>query len=241
MNRGSVLFVLACCLSGLTAGAQQFHFIHHSPHTRADIHQANVIFQGHNNLLWIGTAHGLLSFDGSTFRKYDVQSGVNAAITVLDEGPDGVLWMGSEEGVVYHLIRDTLIEYCLSRHHCRLDAAITGMAHTDDGTLWISTYGGGIYGFQHDSLMSHVREETGLRSNDFYTMIKDQTGNLWFASDAGITILRPDEQEKPFVSIDRHTGLADEVIPAIAQDRKVASGQAPLRRVFSRSEVKGAP
>src|SRR5258705_975896 len=60
----------------------------------------NVILQTRDGFLWIGTAEGLLRFDGRHFTpiKFLPQASP-ILVRALAEGPDGALWVGTPGGL----------------------------------------------------------------------------------------------------------------------------------------------
>ncbi len=62
----------------------------------------NCIAQDRTGYLWVGTENGLYRYDGLQFRQYGVPEGMRARdIYNLYLGPDGTLWVGSNDGVYF--------------------------------------------------------------------------------------------------------------------------------------------
>lgn len=100
----------------------------------------NGVAQDRDGSLWIATLTGLLHFDGFEFEVYDEASGdlPTSRITIVEIGPSGRLWVGTEQGHVL-LYQDGSF-----RELGRVPypgARVATMSEDRDGTLWVARYG----------------------------------------------------------------------------------------------------
>src|SRR5690606_10597023 len=102
--------------------------------------------------MWIGTADGLMRYDGFKIQRYehnpeDGNSIVNNNINVIIEDSKQQLWIGTARGVSrYNREKDNFISVDFNpdnKNHLN-NAYITTLAFDDKDQLWIGTYGGGV-------------------------------------------------------------------------------------------------
>ncbi len=63
------------------------------------------IMEDSNGFLWIGTANGILKYDGSSFQSFDAyynNSQVNNFVSKIYEGDSGILYVGTYNGLNYY-------------------------------------------------------------------------------------------------------------------------------------------
>ncbi len=101
------------------------------------------ILQTSDGYLWVGTAAGLVRFDGHTFTPISlpaINTNAPIRITALCEGKSGELWVGTQqEGLM--CFDATGLKY-FRRGRELLDDNITSLATDSDGRLWIGTRSG---------------------------------------------------------------------------------------------------
>lgn len=103
----------------------------------------SAILQTRDGYLWVGTADGLVRFDGLTFTLIgdEMSSGLkDARITALLEGADGALWVGTQGKGVFKL-KDGAVTR-LTAVEGLADNAVTSLAQDAAGTVWIGTQRG---------------------------------------------------------------------------------------------------
>jgi ligand-binding sensor domain-containing protein/signal transduction histidine kinase len=101
----------------------------------------SAILQTRDGYLWVGTAGGLVRFDGLKFTVVGDETELkNARITALLEDDAGVLWVGTQGGGVFTLQHGAIKR--LSVADGLADNAVTSLAQDDSGTIWIGTQRG---------------------------------------------------------------------------------------------------
>ena len=119
--------------------------------------EVNVILQTRDGFLWIGTAEGLLRFDGRHFTpiKFLPQASP-ILVRALAEGPDGALWVGTPGGLAR----------ISSGGSSEPDHTVTSLYHpgsgdgdsvqclhfSRNGDLWVGTLTG-LYRFEHGKFL----------------------------------------------------------------------------------------
>ena len=145
---------------------------------------ATQIAQTTDGFLWIGTAQGLMRFDGVRFMQWQPPQGQNLPgthFTALFGSRDGSLWIGTTRGLARwkngQLRTYTDLEY---------PAAIGAIKEDDSGTIWATRYGP----FAHEAPLCSISEETlrcfgkkdGVPVSYGLGLTCDREGNIWFGS-----------------------------------------------------------
>ena len=100
------------------------------------------IAQTRDGYLWFTTLDGLVRFDGARFTVYDASNTAGLAgnrFVCLDEGRDGTLWVGSEDGVVYAVEDGRATAYGLEDGR---RPYIHAVREAGDGAVWLLTLEG---------------------------------------------------------------------------------------------------
>ena len=160
-----------------------------------------------DELLWIGTTQGLWQLNlthGAAANRWGNSSGT--VIRALTTGPDGSLWVRTEEPAVWRIDRDGQQEVfpipdCWGQE----------LALTKDGRVWTGCA---------DGLWS-LDPATGTRhrevpANDVEGLFADRSGDLWFGDRDGLVHRSKDEPQRLPVS----HGLLDWRIRAMFQDAR---------------------
>jgi signal transduction histidine kinase/ligand-binding sensor domain-containing protein/DNA-binding NarL/FixJ family response regulator len=153
-----------------------------------------------------GTSHGLrrLNDDGKTFSYYPVvntgdPTGTNDSwITIIREGKDGFLWLGTLKGGLNrmdpatgeftHFTNDLSNPNSISNNmvKCILEPEIHG-----EDILWIGTNGGLNRFDKKSGNFKLYSVEDGLPGNTIHGILEDKLGRLWMSSNQGLIRFDP--------------------------------------------------
>ena len=159
--------------------------------------------QDQQGFLWVGSAAGLLRFDGYSFRQLQLSEGADGSrrslgfVRALLVGRDGRLWIGSDSGGL--AVHDPASERTqLYRHDpSRPEASVPpgtllALAEAPDGQLWLGTALNGLSRFDPARQRSvHYRHQPGragsLPDNSVQALLLDRDGTLWVGGLGGLS------------------------------------------------------
>lgn len=142
--------------------------------------------------LWLGTTHGLLRWDGKSWKAWrDSGSGLPSdRITSLAASGAGI-WIGTEDGLVRLKQRNNDFEFRRFGESFGLNSqSITSLiADEKTRTLWVGTLGGGISRLEvttQASTWKSWRVADGLLSDTSLAVTLDPDGQVWVAQPQGV-------------------------------------------------------
>lgn len=146
------------------------------------------VAQTADSYLWLGTENGLFRFDGSTFSAFDrlntPELGDNS-ITALHVDRNGVLWIGTAgRGIVQWKNG----KFDRPEGQQRSSDSITGFYENASGQIWAGTDGNGVVVFS-GAASKRYTTSSGLPDNSVFAVAGNAEGQLWLATQAGITEL----------------------------------------------------
>lgn len=171
-----VLCISACHCWGLDPGKTVFQY-----NCRTWTRQSglpgdgiNAIAQTADGYLWLGTAEGLVSFDGVEFTPRGKVELPSLIVTSLASSHDGGLWVGLEHGS---------FAYCDGRKVTFKGKDEWGGTHlnvhsileTRDHALWLAAD-------VRTARLSLERHWQTIASNDTTTLMEDSKGRVWFGT-----------------------------------------------------------
>ena len=167
--------------------------------------------QDDRGLVWIGTAVGLVRYDGYQLRSVAVggrpAAGAPAAgpapalagssfVRTLLAAPGGVLWVGLEgEGLARLDTRQSAWTRYLpdpDRPGALSNGNVRALALDHDGALWVGTTGGGLHRLAPGagSFQDHTRASGALPDDRIQSLCVDRHGHLWVGTWNGLLRLR---------------------------------------------------
>ncbi|EJX09076.1 two-component system sensor histidine kinase/response regulator, partial [gut metagenome] len=177
-----------------------------------------------NNGMWIGANQGLFFYDIQTDQLTAPLIGhasekIRGCIgSIIDK--DQQLWQGCLDGVyVIDLTSRNKTDGTFSYRHLKykldnpdteLIEKITCFHETEDGTLWLGSNGNGLYKRTvsksgKESFINYSKAN-GLASNSIRSIQEDDKGNLWIATNKGLSRLIP--SNNCFINYNQQDGLA---------------------------------
>lgn len=154
----------------------------------------NALLQTRDGFIWVGTASGLMRFDGLKFTPIvatDAPEGKPEAVTALCEDREGSLWIGTQAGGLLRYADKKLARFTV--HDGLLDNSVTIVAQDSWGTLWVGTQSGlnrwqkGRFSEYRNPKTGSMKLITGIHAN--------KAGQLWITTLSGIYELRGGELE----------------------------------------------
>jgi signal transduction histidine kinase/ligand-binding sensor domain-containing protein/CheY-like chemotaxis protein/AraC-like DNA-binding protein len=138
--------------------------------------------------MWIGTADGLMRYDGFKIQRYehnpeDGNSIVNNNINVIIEDSKQQLWIGTARGVSkYDREKDnfTSVDFNPKNKNHLNNGYITTLAFDNKDQLWIGTYGGGLNIYDQDNLSFYYVSGFDVHSSP---LAKDYITSLLYVDD----------------------------------------------------------
>lgn len=203
---------------GTRAGIKIFNTETHEEESLPDVGESlqkkkiTRIIHGHDGNLWISTYDGeivCLSTGQNIHRIKTYQNllqGSQAATSVTDLGYDrsknlwlvtenaGISYLNTSSGNVIQLLPDEGNPYSLPSRSIRT------VYVTDDERIWIGTYNKGLF-FADTRLKKfewykrNPLSTESLRGNDVRAFSEDKEGNLWIATDGGLTMFNIKRRE----------------------------------------------
>jgi ligand-binding sensor domain-containing protein len=139
-----------------------------------------------------GLSEILIGKDQSvTFRKYNFQPNITHYAKFYSgiEGPDGTIWAGGEEGIIY-LRRDSLHRFSLEGKQLSVNYMVKDKA----GFVWLAAAGEGILQCTFNKkneleIINRFTEKEGLSTSNYLTLLSDADDNLWAGSSIGISLI----------------------------------------------------
>jgi diguanylate cyclase (GGDEF)-like protein len=156
-------------------------------------------------VLWIGGKPGLHALDIAGGNGARIQLAVAARLTdervnTLGRGPDGSLWVGTENGLNRIDFERGTVESVGSHaapHEGKSLGLVTAI-HTDrTSRLWVATFGAGISVMTVGEagatfLIQRVGAAQGLRNSNINQLLEDTFGRIWASTDDGIAVIDPE-------------------------------------------------
>lgn len=145
--------------------------------------------------VWVGIGGGiLLAFpaDSDTPSTISQEAGLpTQSVTTLYESPDGVLWGGCRDGLLWRLDEAGGARRVVTVSD-RLTSNIAGMLAASDSTLWVVSEGSGVMKFDpaHPDRTAILTRANGLLSDNVHHLHRDLEGSLWFSQSGGASKLR---------------------------------------------------
>ena len=176
-----------------------------------------------NNAIWVGANEGVFLYDLRQERLTvplpgQVAEGIHGCIgSIIDR--DGQLWMGCLEGAyVIDLHSRRTAEGTFAYRHLKykLDQPESGLVEKIDcfyqdpeGTLWLGSNGCGLYrrrtGSDGEEWFEAFTTAEGLPNNCVRNILGDRQGNLWLATNNGLSCFQPAKER--FINFTCQDGL----------------------------------
>jgi ligand-binding sensor domain-containing protein len=206
----------ACALDPATSISQYSHTVWRAGDGLPD-NFVQALLQTKDGYLWIGTAEGLVRFDGLQFTVFDTRNTPalrHNSVVALCELRNGALWVGTSGGGVttYENGRFT---GALTTSNGLPNNYVRSIYETRDGSVWITAHGGGLVKINDGRILTYTVKD-GLPSDSLRLVYEDRRGTLWVGADEdGLCSFRNGR----FRCYGRQNGLTSNQIRAMHEDR----------------------
>lgn len=213
-----ILFFLTLFLKPMgTVQAQIPYFRPHDFGQESDKGLA-LVAQDADGFIWLGSDDGLFRYDGLDYNRYgSSDSMTDMRVTALHCDHQNHLWVGFESGEIWFLDgQDQLVKWQPEEGLPKM--RITGLLTDNQDRLWFCTYGEGLYVYDQDRLFN-INKADGLADNQIYSMAMDSFGDIWLATDNGVSVCSFEDRTKSIRNLNLQDGLLDEIVYAFAADK----------------------
>ena len=154
------------------------------------------LFEDSNGDIWIGTFGGGVSrYDGKTFETFFADSKMaDDGVRTILEDRQGHMWFGTFKNGAMHYDGTTATWYDrnsgLVGHQVM---SILSIIEDRRDHLWFGTFGGGVSVYDGETSQS-LSKQDGLTSEAVQEIIETRDGDIWIATEGGLTHYRPSTQ-----------------------------------------------
>jgi signal transduction histidine kinase/ligand-binding sensor domain-containing protein len=161
--------------------------------TPSSIHQPlQAIHQDRQGVLWFGTPHGLVRWNGPEWSEFTIREGLSAnSVRAIADDVEGNLWIGTQGGGLNRL-RDGRIESFRKSDPGLPSDDISSLCVDSEGTIWIGTAVSGLVRL-HAGKWTRYSSRDGLANDGIGYLQEDSQGFLWAGSVAGLMRMRKAE------------------------------------------------
>lgn len=191
--------------------------------------QIRCLYKDKKGHFWIGTKGGLSEYNPQTnrIRNYNRYGKVNIPhnwVHDVLEDQNGDLWIATFYGIArYDREKDQFIH--IDPYKTLVNSRVFCMIVDSENNLWVGTHGGGLTclkrtedrdQFEPIHYINEPGNENTLSSNRIFSLLEDENGDIWAATDYGLNEINPKTQK-----IKRYTkedGLLDDIVVTVAED-----------------------
>jgi len=138
----------------------------------------NCIFKDSRRLMWFGTDKGLLSFDGTFTKNYNLESGIqDEDIKTITEDLDGNLWIGTATNSFIKF--DGINFYQYLTDSLRPNYPVTNLYVDEKNEIWGTAMFGGVFHFDHETLFSYKEDQGMLSGRPTTSITFNDDGTKW--------------------------------------------------------------
>lgn len=178
--------------------------------------EVNVLLQGNNGYIFVGTNSGLFKLDGNNKAIFtNTDRLADNHVTALAQDASGKIWCGHKNGKISILDGNEITLF--SPQEGLSTMPISDMLFDKNGVLWFSTLNDGIY-FYFSERLYRLDEMEGLPDLFVYDLEEDEDGNIWVGTDGGIGICTRKEKAVTVRVLNSKNGLPDNIIRKIKID-----------------------
>ncbi len=145
------------------------------------------IFCNGPNEFWIGSASGLLKYDGRIFEYYNLYNDNNAnhIRCILKDGEENI-WVGTHSGIYKY--RDNAFS-SFDKSTGIGNAFVFKILKDKQGDIWFCTDGNGVFKYSNGFFKNYTTKD-GLLTNSAQSATLQDDGSIWFGTGKGFSIFR---------------------------------------------------
>jgi len=137
--------------------------------------------------IWIGSASGLLKYNGKAFEYYNLFNDNNANhIRCLLSDQEGNIWAGTHSGLYKY--RDNAFS-SFDKSTGLGNAFVYKILKDKQGDIWFCTDGNGVFRYSQGFIKNYTTKD-GLLNNTAISASLQDDGSIWFGTNDGISIFR---------------------------------------------------
>lgn len=159
---------------------------------------ASLYYSGRTNNLYIGTYSGLQIVSNLSHKNADVVRLLDEYIIhSIDESPDGLIWIGTTNGLVkYNPMNHELTHYGVKDG---LPSSTIYAVRCEGKNIWMSLNSGISRLDVQTGKIATFFVGDGLQANEYYknSVFKDESGHIYFGGTGGITHFDPNNISNP--------------------------------------------
>ena len=166
------------------------------------------IYKDSRGFMWLGTATGLIRYDGTTLYRYEHGRGSASAIpdnrinAIVEDGSNN-LWIGTAQGlVIYNRELDNFIDVdsiAGNTNHLN-NRYITALLADGEGRMWIGTHGTGINVYDPKTLTFTYLTGSAGQDNppptDYITSLFLVDHTVWAGTKGGLNLFNTREMRR---------------------------------------------
>jgi ligand-binding sensor domain-containing protein/signal transduction histidine kinase len=143
------------------------------------------LFEDGERNVWVGTQAGVVRFSRSLVELVPLPNASDSDFETISRDRDGTLWVASTR--LSHLIDGVAIPTTFASLH---GARVRNVFRAQDGALWVGTDGRGLFRLgPGGTTATQYTTANGLVNNFVRGMIGGRNGDLWVATDEGVSRL----------------------------------------------------
>lgn len=142
------------------------------------------LFEDAERNVWMGTQAGLLRFSRSPIELVPLPKAADSDFETISRDRDGTLWVASTQ--LSHVVNGQAIPTTFAALH---GARVRNVFRARDGSLWVGTDGRGIFRLKPGQAAAEYTTANGLVNNFVRAIVEGKNGDLWIATDEGVSRL----------------------------------------------------
>ncbi|MBL4755635.1 MAG: hypothetical protein JKY52_18840 [Flavobacteriales bacterium] len=167
----------------------KIEFFHANKSADHDGNSVHAIAEDQKGNIWFGTWHGVIKYDGKTFRSYNEENGLSnikvGRKSILTD-KTGNIWVGTRGGVFRYIpSADSTGGKCFSLFDLLSPIKVKDIMEDKAGNIWFASQDNGVFRYDGKAI-ENIKEKEGLGDNYAGGMVQDKLGNFWFTMKDGI-------------------------------------------------------